>query len=91
MFNDPQQKPNGIKLIEKAANSNNIDALKEISRIYRDGDGVPADSDKADDYSQIAKQLSSGHAMTDIFASAFVPKKKKKKFGSKKKSNKPKK
>lgn len=33
-FNDPQQKQNSIKLIEKAANSNNIDELKEISRIY---------------------------------------------------------
>lgn len=91
-FNDPQQKENGIKLIEKAANSNNIDALKEISRIYKEGDGVPVDLDKAEDYNQIAKQLSGDHVLTDMFASAFVPKKKKKNklFGQKKKNGFPK-
>lgn len=73
LLNNPLQKLEGIKLLEKAASLKNIDAIKELARIYKEGDGVPVDSDKADDYQNMINQINHSDFITNMLRSNFTP------------------
>lgn len=77
LFKNPLFIDKAIDLFEKAAKSYNIDALKELARIYEKGDGVPADLDKAHDFNMQIKQMNSINVPENMMRSTFSGKRRK--------------
>lgn len=72
-FNDLNKKKEGIELFEKAADFYDVDALKELARIYSEGDGAPVNQDKADNYLEIAEDPQLYKSKKDMLQSNFEP------------------